>query len=97
MALLLGNSPNQVPTNGDLGTAAFINAENLPVSGPQAAALELKAPITSPVFLGTVRLPNVTTTQKNAITPVAAGMLVYDTTLAKMCVFTTAWQTVTSA
>ena len=93
MPLLIGTASNQVPTNGDLGTSAFIDANVLPVSAPQAAAL---APITSPVFLGTVRLPNVTTTQKNAITPVAAGMMVYDTTLAKACVYTTAWQTITS-
>jgi len=45
---------------------------------------------------GTVRLANVTTAEKNALTP-AAGMLVFDTTLGKMCVYTgAAWQTVTS-
>jgi len=45
---------------------------------------------------GTVRLANVTTTEKNALTP-AAGMLVFDTTLGKLCVYTgAAWQTVTS-
>jgi hypothetical protein len=45
---------------------------------------------------GTVRLANVTTVEKNALTP-AAGMLVFDTTLGKLCVYTgAAWQTVTS-
>jgi len=44
-----------------------------------------------------VRLPNMTTTQKNAIAAPAAGLLVFDTTLGKMCVYTgAAWQTVTS-
>ena len=41
--------------------------------------------------------PRMTTTQKNAITP-SAGMVVYDTTLNKICVYTgAAWETRTSA
>lgn len=45
-----------------------------------------------------VRLPNMTTTQKNAIATPPAGLVVFDTTLAKLCVYTgAAWQTVTSA
>lgn len=44
-----------------------------------------------------VRFPNMTTTQKNALTP-SAGTVVFDTTLAKLCVYTgAAWQTITSA
>lgn len=39
--------------------------------------------------------PRMTTTQKNAITGVA-GLMVYDTTLNKLCVYTTAWETITS-
>jgi hypothetical protein len=43
-----------------------------------------------------VRFPNMTTTQKNAITP-SAGTVVFDTTLAKLCVYSgAAWQTITS-
>ena len=45
-----------------------------------------------------VRFPNMTTTQKNAIASPAAGLVVFDTTLAKLCVYTgAAWQTITSA
>ena len=45
-----------------------------------------------------VRMPNMTTTQKNAIASPAAGLMVFDTTLAKLCVYTgAAWQTITSA
>jgi hypothetical protein len=45
-----------------------------------------------------VRFPNMTTTQKNAITTPAAGTVVFDTTLSKLCVYTgAAWQTITSA
>jgi hypothetical protein len=40
--------------------------------------------------------PRMTTTQKNAISSPAAGLVVYDTTLAKLCVYTTAWETITS-
>ena len=43
-----------------------------------------------------VRFPNMTTAQKTAITP-AAGTVVFDTTLAKLCVYSgSAWQTITS-
>jgi len=43
-----------------------------------------------------VRFPNMTTTQKNAITP-SAGTMIFDTTLAKLCVYSgAAWQTITS-
>lgn len=45
-----------------------------------------------------VRMPNMTTTQKNAIASPAAGLMVFDTTLSKLCVYTgAAWQTITSA
>lgn len=40
--------------------------------------------------------PRMTTTQKNAIASPTAGLVVYDTTLNKLCVYTTAWETITS-
>jgi len=44
-----------------------------------------------------VRMPNMTTTQKNAIASPAAGLMVFDTILDKLCVYTgAAWQTITS-
>lgn len=44
-----------------------------------------------------VRMPNMTTTQKNAIATPAAGLMVFDTTLSKLCVYSgAAWQTITS-
>jgi len=44
-----------------------------------------------------VRMPNMTTTQKNAISSPAAGLMVFDTTLSKLCVYSgSAWQTITS-
>jgi len=42
--------------------------------------------------------PRMTTAQKNAVASPVAGMIVYDSTLAKLCVYTgAAWQTITSA
>jgi len=44
----------------------------------------------------TLVAPNVTTAQKNAL-PAVSGQLVFDTDLAKLCVYNgSAWQTVTS-
>ena len=40
--------------------------------------------------------PRMSTAQKNLIVAPAAGLVVYDTTLNKLCVFTTAWETITS-
>jgi hypothetical protein len=40
--------------------------------------------------------PRMTTAQKNAIATPATGLVVFDTTLAKLCVFSTTWQTITS-
>jgi hypothetical protein len=44
-----------------------------------------------------VLFPRMTTTQKNAIASPAVGLIIYDTTLNKLCVYTGAWQTITSA
>jgi nitrogen fixation protein len=40
--------------------------------------------------------PRMTTTQKNAIATPASGLVVYDTTLNKLCLYTTTWETITS-
>ena len=38
MTLLLGTLPNQVPTNGDLGKLAFVDAVTVPVPASATAA-----------------------------------------------------------
>jgi hypothetical protein len=44
-----------------------------------------------------VKFPNMTTTQKNAISTPGAGLVIFDLTLAKLCVYSgSAWQTITS-
>ena len=51
---------------------------------------------TADTFNGILVTKNVTTAEKNALTP-AAGWVVFDTTLAKLCVYSgSAWQTITS-
>ena len=57
------------------------------------ASAVLQADSTTKGFLP----PRMTTTQKNAIASPAAGLVVYDTTLNKLCVRTaSAWETITS-
>jgi len=62
-------------------------------SSPDASAI-LEARSTSKGFFP----PAMTTAQKNAISSPATGLVVYDTTLNKLCVYTgSGWETVTSA
>jgi hypothetical protein len=40
--------------------------------------------------------PRMTTTERNAIASPAAGLMIYNTTTAKLNVYTTAWEAITS-
>ena len=72
----------RVDISGNVGIGATANA---------SAILDVQS--TTKGF----RLPNMTTVQKNAIASPAAGLMVFDTTLAKACVYSgAAWQTITS-
>ena len=72
----------RISSNGNVGIGATANA---------SAILDAQSTTKG------VRMPNMTTTQKNAITSPAAGLMVFDTTLAKLCVYSgSAWQTITS-
>jgi hypothetical protein len=76
------------------GSNTYTYAERRFVVGSSSinASAALQADSTTKGFLP----PRMTTTQKNAIATPAAGLMVYDSTLAKLCVYTTAWETVTS-
>jgi hypothetical protein len=81
--------------NGTTYTAqAYLDSSgNLGLGGGANASAILDAQSTTKG----VRMPNMTTTQKNAIASPAAGLMVFDTTLAKLCVYSgAAWQTITS-
>jgi hypothetical protein len=72
----------RIDQNGNVGIGAAANA---------SAILDAQSTTKG------VRMPNMTTTQKNAISSPAAGLMVFDTTLAKLCVYSgSAWQTITS-
>lgn len=77
------NNVRRFTTNKD-GNSAFGGAPD------DAAILSLVS--TTQGFLP----PRMTTAQKTAIGTPAAGLVVYDTTLNKLCVYTTAWEVVTS-
>ena len=76
----------------DSGKSYFGDQVAIGTTSPNASAL-LDITSTTKGFLP----PRLTTTQKNAITTPATGLVVYDTTLNKLSVYTGAgWETVTS-
>ena len=73
------------------GTARIQTKLSVGTSGTNAAALLEVTSTTQGVLF-----PRMTTVQKNAIVSPVAGLVIYDSTLNKLCVYTTAWQTITS-
>lgn len=77
-----GSERVRIDTSGNVGVGATANA---------SAILDAQSTTKG------VRFPNMTTTQKNAVSSPAAGLVVFDTTLSKLCVYSgAAWQTITS-
>jgi hypothetical protein len=90
-----GNTNNAlIGTDSDSGERLQVTGtsviKDITTSSVASALLQLSS--TTKGFLP----PRMTTTQKNAISSPAAGLVVYDTTLNKICVYTTAWETITS-
>lgn len=52
--------------------------------------------ITRTNIAGALGIQSYNTSQKNAIASPIAGLIVFDTTLMKLCVYTTTWETITS-
>ena len=73
-------------------TAYFQYGLSIGFSGLNVASSVLELRSTTKGFLP----PRMTTAQKNAITTPATGLVVFDTDLGKLCVFSVTWQTVTS-
>jgi hypothetical protein len=76
-------------------TSAMAAGSSLAVGtfSPAVASAQMEIVSTTRGFLP----PRMTTTQKNAIASPAAGLVVYDTTLGKLCVRgASAWETITS-
>ena len=76
-------------------TTTFFNATGVAIGATTYdASARLQVDSTTSGFLP----PRMTTAQKNSIASPATGLVVYDSTLNKLCVYTgAAWQTVTSA
>ena len=96
-ALVIDNGNILLNTATNAGYRLDVNGTarvsgKLSVGTPSAASSVMEVTSTTQGFLP----PRMTTTQKNAISSPAAGLMVYDTTLNKLCVYTTAWETITS-
>ena len=99
---LFGSTGNLVIQNGgtftDAGYRLDVNGTarvtgKLSVGTPSAASALMEITSTTQGFLP----PRMTTTQKNAISSPAAGLMVFDLTLVKLCVYNgSAWETITS-
>jgi len=74
-------------TGGEIGGALVVGSSTI------SASSQLEVTSTTRGFLP----PRMTTTQKNAIASPASGLVIYDTTLGKLCVRgAAAWETITS-
>jgi len=92
--IFLGNAATINLTASDniniTSSPVYINGTvGIGISTPNANAL-LDITSTTKAFMP----PRMTTTQKNAIPGPTAGMMIYDSTLARLSVYNTAWQTV---
>lgn len=87
-----GNAYTVMRTNNSTGDATFDQFVAIGTTSAPNASAALDVVSTTKGFLP----PRMTTAQKNAITTPAAGLMVYDTNLNKLCVYTTAWETITS-
>lgn len=92
----IGNVLYGFNTNATLGnpqTAAQTNGQvSIGTNSPSASAIFQTDSTTRGILL-----PRMTTTQKNAISSPAQGLMIFDTTLVKLCVYSgTAWETITS-
>jgi hypothetical protein len=79
----------EASNTGGITTNAALNVGGS--AAAQASAI-LQADSTTKGFLP----PRMTTTQRNAIASPAAGLMIYNTTTAKLNVYTTAWEAITS-
>jgi hypothetical protein len=84
-----------IHSTGSIRGNALFSATNITVGGTTAATTSSIVDIISTTK--GVLFPRMTTTQKNAISTPATGLVVFDTTLAKLCIYGgSAWQTITS-
>ena len=87
-----GEGTSSLMTFRSLGNFNFTGSNILINTTTDVPSSKLTIASTTQGFLP----PRMTTTQKNAIATPVAGLVVYDTTLNKLCLYTTAWETITS-
>jgi hypothetical protein len=87
----LGSNTTIIGNSSTVTTALYGRLSMGTIGTPAASSIADFASTTKGVLF-----PRMTTAQKNAIATPAAGLVVYDTTLNKLCVYTTAWETITS-
>lgn len=88
MSNIIGNAPNQVPTNGDLGGLAYQDPRYVSVGN-----VTVNNTLT---LLSVLQLANLTTTQVTAIGTTSPGMTVYNYTTGNIQIYTgTKWGNVT--
>ena len=85
---------NDLTTSGRTASLSILATDTVVYGPKQNSAAAAFQVISTTQGLGA---PAMTTVQKNAIGSPIAGLIVFDTTLAKLCIYTgAAWQTVTS-
>jgi len=95
-------SAGTVPTALAFATGSTVNTTRAVISSAGLMGIGTTTPVSCAIVdvtsttLG-FKFPVMTTTQKNAIGTPVAGLVVFDSTLAKLCVYSgSAWQTITS-
>jgi len=95
-------SAGTVPTAFSITTGTTVGTERIRITSAGLMGIGTSTPASSAIVdvtsttLG-FKFPVMTTTQKNAIASPVAGLVVFDSTLSKLCVYSgSAWQTITS-
>jgi len=98
----VSSSPSTIPTAISFTTGTTSGLARMVITSSGNIGMGTLAPSSSAALEVSsvtqgVRFPVMTTTQKNAIGSPVSGLVVFDTTLAKLCVYSgSAWQTITS-
>jgi len=95
-------SAGNLPTAFSITTGTTVGTERIRVTSAGLMGIGTGTPASCAIVdvtsttLG-FKFPVMTTTQKNAIVSPVAGLVIFDSTLAKLCVYSgSAWQTITS-
>jgi hypothetical protein len=96
-----GSSSLALRANGSIEIAPAASTKIATFTSTGVKIGDWSTPVASAIFEITSTTkgflpPRMTTSQKTAIASPTAGLVVFDTTLNKLCVYTTTWETITS-